>query len=150
MNLSKNFTLKEMTMSTTAMRLGIDNEPSLDVVVNLMKLANNVLQPLRDHMKQSIRINSGYRSEELNKRVGGSKTSQHCKGEAADISCDGRNTEMFNYIKDNLGFDQLIWEYGDMSTPDWVHVSYREGANRGDVLIAKRKNGKTVYEKYGG
>lgn len=150
MNLSKNFTLKEMTMSTTALRLGIDNDPSLDVVVNLMKLANNVLQPLRDYMKQSIRVNSGYRSEELNKRVGGSKTSQHCKGEAVDISCDGRNTEMFNYIKDNLEFDQLIWEYGDTNTPDWVHVSYREGANRGDVLIAKRKNGKTVYEKYGG
>ena len=149
MNLSKNFTLKEMTMSTTAMRLGIDNDPSLDVVVNLMKLANNVLQPLRDHMKQAIRINSGYRSEELNKKVGGSKTSQHCKGEAADISCDGRNADMFKYIKDNLEFDQLIWEYGDTNTPDWVHVSYREGANRGDVLIARRKNGKTVYEKYG-
>lgn len=149
MNLSKNFTLKEMTMSTTAIRFGIDNEPSLDVVVNLMKLANNVLQPLRDHMKQSIRVNSGYRSEELNKKVGGSKTSQHRKGEAADISCNGKNADMFNYIKDNLEFDQLIWEFGDINQPDWVHVSYREGLNRGEVLIAKRKNGKTVYEKYG-
>lgn len=150
MNLSKNFTLKEMTMSTTAIRLGIDNEPSLDHVVNMMSLANEVLQPLRDHMKQSIRINSGYRSQELNKKVGGSRTSQHCKGEAADISCDGRNAEMFNYIKDNLEFDQLIWEYGDVMAPDWVHVSYRIGENRKDVLVAKKKNGKTVYEKYGG
>jgi zinc D-Ala-D-Ala carboxypeptidase len=150
MNLSKHFTLKEMTVSTTAIRLGIDNSPSLDVINNLINISERVLEPLREFMGEPIRISSGYRSVELNKKIGGSKTSQHCLGEAVDITCFDKNNEMFNFIKDNLKFDQLIWEFGNSSEPDWVHVSYRSNSsdNRGEVLIAKKVKGKTVYEKY--
>jgi len=86
----------------------------------------------------------------LNKKVGGSKTSQHCLGEAADIVCQNKNSEMFYFIKNNLEFDQLIWEFGDEQEPDWVHVSYRGNRMRGQVLVASKKNGKTVYEEYVG
>jgi hypothetical protein len=149
MQLSKNFTLREMTKSGAATRYDINNEPSLDVIVRMMALAAHVLQPLRDFMGTPVSISSGYRSKELNDKIGGSRTSQHCTGEAADIDCDGRNRQVFEFIKDHLDFDQLIWEYGDNIEPDWVHVSYRESGNRRQVLVSKKNNGKTVYENYG-
>jgi len=124
MNLTKNFTLQEMYKSTTAIRLGIDNTPSDIAINNLRLLCNNVLQPLRDHMDESIKVNSGYRSPDLNKKIGGSKSSQHCLGQAADISCGERTAEIYEYIKNNLIFDQIIWEFGNDDNPDWVHVSY--------------------------
>lgn len=150
MNLSKHFTLKEMTMSTTAMRLGIDNTPSAESIQSMSLLADRVLEPVREYIGEPIKISSGYRSPELNKKVGGSKTSQHCLGEAADIVCQNKNSEMFYFIKNNLEFDQLIWEFGDEQEPDWVHVSYRDNRMRGQVLVASKKNGKTVYEEYVG
>jgi len=149
MQLSKNFTLRELTKSSVATRYDINNEPSLDVIVRMMSLAAHVLQPLRDFMGTPVAISSGYRSKELNEKIGGSRSSQHCTGEAADIDCDGRNREVFEFIKDHLDFDQLIWEYGDNIEPDWVHVSYKESGNRRQVLISRKGNGKTVYENYG-
>jgi zinc D-Ala-D-Ala carboxypeptidase len=149
MQLSKNFSLSEMTKSVTAKRLGIDNTPNEQQTEYLRELCANVLQPLRDKLGP-ILITSGLRVPELNKAVGGSGTSQHCalNGAAADIDMDAKNTEVFNYIKDNLVFDQLIWEFGSKECPDWVHVSYHYGHNRGQILKAIKQNGKTKYLKY--
>jgi hypothetical protein len=151
MNLSKNFTLREMTKSVTAKRLGIDNTPNDEQIAFMRELCEAVLQPLRDELGPII-ITSGLRVPALNKAIGGSSTSQHCalRGAAADIDictgeCEGKNAEVFNYIKDNLIFDQLIWEFGDNDCPDWVHVSYHYGHNRGQILKAVKKNGKTTY-----
>ena len=146
MNLTKNFTLKEMYESTTAIRLGIDNTPSDIVIKNLLLLCKKVLQPLREHMDESIKVSSGYRSPDLNKKIGGSKSSQHCLGQAADISCGERTAELYNYIKNNLIFDQIIWEFGTDENPDWVHVSYSSTRNRKECLRAYKINGKTVYQ----
>ena len=149
MQLSKNFSLAEMTKSVTAKRLGIDNTPDEQQIEFLRELCESVLQPLRDELGP-ITITSGLRVLKLNKAVGGSGTSQHCalNGAAADIDMDDKNTEVFNYIKDNLVFDQLIWEFGDNECPDWVHVSYHYGHNRGQILKAVKQNGKTKYLKY--
>ena len=146
MNLSKNFSLAEMTKSVTAKRLGIDNTPNEQQIEFLIELCENVLQPLRDKMGP-ILITSGLRVPKLNKAVGGSTTSQHCalNGAAADIDMDAKNAEIFNYIKDNLVFDQLIWEFGDDNCPDWVHVSYHYGHNRSQILKAAKRKGKTAY-----
>lgn len=152
MRLSNNLSLSEMTKSITAIRLGIDNTPTETHLNNMKALANNVFQPIRDYFGKPITISSGYRSEKLNKAIGGSLTSQHSKGEAMDIDNDGTsisNTDIFNFIKTNLIFDQLIWEFGDNKKPDWVHVSYKSnGVNRKEVLRAKKINGKTIYEKF--
>ena len=151
MNLSKNLSLDEMTRSASAKRHGVKNDPSLVHLENMRALAVNVFQPIRDHFGKPIHISSGYRSEALNKVVGGSSTSQHSKGEAMDIDNDGTsvsNREIFDFIKNNLDFDQLIWEFGNNEKPDWVHVSYkREGKNRKEILRAVKSNGKTVYQK---
>jgi len=149
MNLSKNFTLKEMTKSVTAKRLGIDNTPNDEQIAFMRELCEAVLQPLRDELGP-ITISSGLRVPALNKALGGSSTSQHCamRGAAADIDMDEKNAEVFNYIKNNLIFDQLIWEFGDDNCPDWVHVSYHYGHNRSQILKAVKKNGKTAYIKY--
>jgi len=146
MNLTKNFTLKEMYESTTAIRLGIDNTPSDIVIKNLLLLCQKVLQPLREQMEESIKVSSGYRCPDLNKRIGGSKSSQHCFGQAADISCDERTAEMYRYIKNNLIFDQLIWEFGNDDNPSWVHVSFSPTKNRKECLRVYKINGKTVYQ----
>jgi hypothetical protein len=146
MNLTKNFTLEEMYKSTTAIRLGIDNTPSDIAIKNLLLLCQKVLQPLREHMDESIKVSSGYRSPALNKKIGGSKSSQHCLGQAADISCGERTAELYEYIKNNLIFDQIIWEFGDDHNPDWVHVSYSSTRNRKECLRAYKINGKTVYQ----
>lgn len=144
MNLSENFTLKELTDSNTAVKLGIDNTPPGDVVPKLQALAVNVLQPLRNWYGKPICISSGYRCPRLNVAVGGSKTSQHLRGEAADIDIKGDLTagrKMFEYIKNNLVFDQLIWEH-DKGGCYWVHVSYKStGRNRHDVIGNLLKKG---------
>ena len=151
MKLSKNLTLKEVTKSNTANRLGIDNTPEEFDIKNLRAIAEEVFQPLRDHFGVPLFVSSGFRSKKLNKAIGGSKYSQHMVGEALDIDADvyGRvtNRELFMFIKENLIFDQLIWEFGDDDTPNWVHVSYKDkGQNRKQVKRAYRDS-KGVYYK---
>jgi len=152
MNLSKNLSLAEMINSESAKRNGIKNEPTAEHLENMKKLAVNVFQPIRDHFNVPIHISSGYRSLALNKAIKGSLSSQHCSGEAMDIDMDGTditNAKIFNYIKDNLVFDQLIWEFGTDKNPDWVHVSYEsKGKQRKQILKAIKKNGKTAYTIY--
>ena len=152
MKLSKNLSLSEVTKSITAQRRGIDNTPDEWVTENLRQVALNIFQPVREHFKCPIYVSSGYRSAELNKAIGGSKRSQHVEGRAFDLDADvfGRvsNSSIFNYIRENLQFDQLIWEFGDEDNPDWVHVSYvYDGVNRGRCLKALRDDkGKVYYE----
>lgn len=151
MRLSAHFALAEFTRSESAKRHGVSNEPTPEHLENLKVLCEKVLEPIR--MKFGpINISSGYRSKALNHYIGGSLKSQHCEAKAADIDMDGMggasNTEIFNFIKDTLDFDQLIWEFGDNNKPDWVHVSYNKGANRKQVLRALKVNGKTAYAPY--
>ena len=137
--LSKNISLEEAISSQAATRLKINNKPSAEIQNKLKITAEKVIQKVRDHFGQPIRISSGYRSPKVNKAVGGSKTSQHMTGEAYDIQGTNgiTNAQIFEYIKQNLLFDQLIWEFGTTKNPAWVHVSYREGRNRKQVLIIK-------------
>ena len=152
MKISKHLSLAEVTRSDSAKRNGISNEPTAEHLENFKKLAEKVFEPIREHFKAPIHISSGYRSVALNKKIGGSLTSQHCSGEAIDIDMDGTtitNAQVFNYIKDNLDFDQLIWEFGTASNPDWVHVSYEStGKQRKQVLKAFKQAGKTSYAPY--
>jgi hypothetical protein len=148
MKLSKNFYLNEFTKSETAVRKGIDNTPAPNIVANLLLLVTKVIQPIRDYYKLPVTINSGYRSLQLNKSIGGSIRSQHCKGEAADLEINAvDNLELAKWIRNNLTFDQLILEFynEDNANSGWVHVSYKKGKNRKMVLQAVKKNGKTVY-----
>jgi zinc D-Ala-D-Ala carboxypeptidase len=148
MNLSKNFTLAEMTKSETALRLGMDNTPGEQEISALKLLAERVLQPVRDHFGKGVKVNSGFRHPEVNAKVGGSKTSDHCRGQAADIEIPGvPNAELAEWIKDNLEFRQLILEFYTPGIPDsgWVHVSYVPEDNKKQVLTATKKDGKTVY-----
>lgn len=131
MNLSPNFTLAELTRSERAMRDGIPNVPTPEHVANLTALAVHILQPLRDHFGEPIPVTSGYRSKELNlKTPGASQTSQHSTGQAADLDMKRApksrltNAALFHYIRQNLPFDQLIFEFGTKTEPSWVHVSY--------------------------
>lgn len=146
MMLSKNFSLAEMTRSTTATKKRIENVPNDAQIESMRELCVKVLQPLRDSLGP-VNISSGFRSQKLNVAIGGSTTSQHCalRGAAADIDMDSRNAEVFNYIKDNIIYDQLIWEFGDDNNPSWVHVSYHYGHNRKQILKAIKHNGKTKY-----
>ena len=161
MQLSKNLALAEVTRSETAKRKGISNMPTPEHIENFKKLAEKVFQPIRDHFGVPIRISSGYRSAALNKSIGGAgktvngvyvPSSQHCTGEAIDIDMDGTtitNAQIFNYIKENLEFDQLIWEFGTDTNPDWVHVSYEStGKQRKQILKAVKKGGATSYVPY--
>jgi len=154
LKLSEFVKLKEVTKSDTAIRAGIDNSPTEEHLDNLKTLCTKVFDPLRKHFNRPIGISSGYRSKALNEAVkGASLTSQHCKGEAIDIDADIfdniTNKELFNYIKDNLEFDQLIYEYPNKNgEPAWIHVSYNEGKNRKQILIAYKKNGKVIYLTY--
>ena len=150
MKLSNNLRLNEVLKSNTATRRGIDNTPTDEHLSNLYKLAKNIFQPLRDGLGVPLGISSGYRSEALNNAIGGSKNSQHSKGQALDIDADiygnVNNFAIFECIKENLDFDQLIWEFGDDENPDWVHVSYKSHEeNRGQILKAIKLNGKTKY-----
>jgi zinc D-Ala-D-Ala carboxypeptidase len=154
MMLSENLSVTEFSASNTAKRKGIDNTPKGVHLEAAKELAENIFQPIREHFGKPIWLSSGYRSEALNKAVGGSATSQHSKGEAIDIDMDGHkgptNAEVFNYIKENLNFDQLIWEFGSKTSPDWVHVSYKKGGpQRKQILRAVRNStGKTIYENW--
>ena len=146
MKLSNSFNLIEFTSSETASRRGIDNTPSIAVIENLRLLCENVLQPLRDKYGKSINITSGYRSPKLNKAIGGSSTSSHCFGQAADIQVDKKDYLKVWEILKTLPFDQIIFEFGTESAPDWIHVSFVQGKNRGQKLKAvKNKIGKTEY-----
>ena len=146
--LSENFTLQEFTKSQTAERRGIDNTPVEGHIENAKALFENVVQPVRDNFGVTI-INSGYRSGDLNYAIGGSNTSQHCKGQAVDIECPGTpNYDVAKWIEENLDFDQLILEFYTPGIPDsgWVHVSYNAEDNRKSVLTAMKENGKTIYK----
>lgn len=151
MQLSKNLSLKEVTKSATAIKKGISNEPTKDHLENLKAVAENIFQPLRDYFGVPIAVTSGYRSDSLNRIIGGSSTSQHCKGEAIDLDADVygnlTNAAIFGYLKDYTDFDQLIWEFGDEENPAWVHCSYTRGKNRGELLVAYKDSGKTRYKK---
>ena len=148
--ISKHISEREGVYSTTATRRGIDNVPEVEELNNMRLLAEEVFEPLRIYVGGPIKINSFFRSVELNRAIGGSSKSQHCKGQAMDIDDTfGKmtNADMYHWIKDNLEFDQMIWEFGDDKNPDWVHVSYvSESENRNRCLRAIRKNGKTHYE----
>ena len=154
MKLSEHLDLSEVTRSESAKRKGISNMPTEAHIANFKLLAENIFEPIRQHFRCPIIISSGYRSKELNAAIGGSLTSQHCQGEAIDIDMDGTpngvtNKMVFDYIKDNLVFDQLIFEFGDANNPDWVHVSYEStGKQRKQILRATRSGGKTVYSNY--
>ena len=147
--ISEHITLRESIESFTAKRKGIENIPSEYELTNMVGIAENVFEPLREWVGGPIKVNSFYRSIELNKAIGGSSKSQHCQGRAIDIDDVygyKTNAEMYNYIKNNLDFDQLIWEFGTDENPDWVHVSYvSTDENRRRCLKAARKGGKTVY-----
>jgi zinc D-Ala-D-Ala carboxypeptidase len=148
MNLTANFSLHEMTKSETALRKGMPNEPTEADIANLKLLAEKVLQPLRDHYGVGIKVNSGYRSPDVNAAVGGSRTSDHCKGQAADIEIAGiPNATLAQYIKDSLQYTQLILEFYTPGIPDsgWVHVSYDSNNLKCQALTAVKKDGKTVY-----
>jgi hypothetical protein len=151
MKLSENLDLSEVTRSESAKRHGINNQPTPEHIENFKLLAEKIFQPIRDHFGVPIRISSGYRSKELNAKIGGSASSQHCKGQAIDIDQDGTsitNRQVFDFIKDNLPFDQLIYEFGDDNNPNWIHVSYSRNQQRGQVLKAFKLNNQTKYFPY--
>jgi len=148
MNLTANFTLSELTKSETALRYGMENIPTQTEIDNLTALCYNVLQPVRDHFARGVKVNSGFRHPLVNAKVGGSTTSDHCKGMAADIEIPGvANAELAEWIKDNCEFRQLILEFYTPGIPDsgWVHVSYDPRDLKKQVLTATKQNGKTVY-----
>lgn len=146
--LTKNFSLAEMVKSETALRNDLDNTPGEAEIANLKVLAEKVLQPVRDHYGKGVKVNSGFRHPEVNAKVGGSKTSDHCKGQAADIEIPGvPNHELAEWIKANLSYTQLILEFYTRGIPDsgWVHVSYDPANLKKQDLTAVKENGKTVY-----
>ena len=150
MKISQHLSLSEVTRSETAKRKGISNTPTAEHLDNFKLLAEKVFEPIRAHFGVPIHISSGYRSKELNDAIGGSQTSQHSKGQAIDIDMDGStngvtNKMIFDFIKDKLDFDQLIWEFGTDKNPDWVHVSYSKAGNRKQKLKAVRSGAKTTY-----
>lgn len=148
MNLTNNFTLHELTKSETALRQGLDNTPSEEIVTNLKTLAEKVLQPVRNHFAKGVKVNSGYRAPEVNAAVGGSRTSDHTKGMAADIEIPGLpNAELAQWIEANLDYTQLILEFYTPGIPDsgWVHVSYDPSNLKKQSLTAVKQQGKTVY-----
>ena len=146
--LTKNFSLAELTKSETALRFDMDNAPGAVEIANLTELAGKVLQPVRDHFGKGVKVNSGFRHPDVNAKVGGSKTSDHCKGQAADLEIPGvPNAELAQWVKDNLEFTQLILEFYTPGIPDsgWVHVSYDPKNLKKQVMTATKQNGKTVY-----
>ena len=147
--ISKHISYKEGVHSITAIRKGIDNEPNEEQLANMKLVANNVFEPLRVFVNGPIKVNSFFRSPDLNKAIGGSTKSQHCKGQAIDVDDTygkATNAEMYWWIKENLDFDQMIWEFGNNDNPDWVHVSYvSPDKNRNRCLKAYRDDGKTKY-----
>ena len=153
MKISKHLTLEECTRSETADRLGIvNNNPNQSIIENMQLLAEKVFEPIREHFKTPIHVSSMYRGLNLNQAIKGSITSQHCSGQAMDIDMDSKgkptNKDIFDFIKKNLEFDQMIWEFGNDKQPDWVHVSYTSSKNRKQILKAKKINGRTTYENF--
>ena len=147
--ISKHVSWKEGTYSRTGDRLGLDNTPNEEQLKCMKEVAENLFEPLREWVGGPIKITSMFRGEPVNTAIGGSKNSQHMKGQALDLDDTFKhktNAEMYHYIKDNLDFDQLIWEFGDDKNPNWIHVSYvTHRENRKKLTIAKRVNGKTRY-----
>jgi hypothetical protein len=149
---SKYASYSEVINSNKAKSLGISNEPNEEQLKNLVAICTNVFDEVREYYDVPLYISSGFRSDELNKVIGGSAKSQHMSGEALDIDADvyGRitNKDVFNYIRDNLVFDQLIWEFGNDNNPEWVHVSYKRiGKNRKNILLSYMENGKVRYKE---
>ena len=151
--LTKHVSYKEGVHSITALRLGLKNDPSDKHLQNMKLLSEKIFEPLRTHVGGPIKINSFYRGPELNKAIGGSEKSQHCHGQAMDIDDTfghASNAAMFDWIRANLDYDQMIWEFGTDENPDWVHVSYVDpGSNRNRCLKAYKENGKTKYAVIG-
>ena len=148
MNLSANFTLKELTRSDTADRLNIDNAPNEEQIESLRLLCENILQPVRDHFGKPVKINSGFRCSALNQATGGSATSDHCKGQACDFEIDGvSNPDLAQWIADNLKYTQLILEFYTQGQPNsgWVHASFNPDNLKGQSLTATKVAGKTTY-----
>ena len=149
MKISKHVSYKEGVRSNTATRRGIDNTPTDDHLHFMEIIAHEIFEPLREWVGGPIKINSFFRSPDLNTAIGGSAMSQHCKGQAMDIDDTfgyKTNAEMFKWIKENLNFDQMIWEFGNDGNPDWVHISYvSEAKNRNRCLKAYKEKGKTKY-----
>ena len=147
--ISKHISYKEGVYSATATRRGIDNDPNDEQLSNMELIAEKVFEPLRKYVGGPIKINSFFRSVKLNKIIGGSSKSQHCKGQAIDIDDTFgvvANSDMYNYIKNNLDFDQMIWEFGDDNNPNWVHVSYvSKEDNRNRCLRASKSDSTTLY-----
>ena len=153
MKLSNYVSLSEVTKSDTATRRGISNEPTPEHLENLKTICTEVFDKVREHFGVPIYISSGYRSAALNKAIKGSSTSDHSLGRALDLDQDFRsngitNLDVFKFIKDNLEFDQLIYEFGNSKNPDWVHVGYRKGANRKQILVAYKEGTKTKYKAF--
>ena len=149
MKLTENFTLSEMITSETALRHNLDNTPGDIEIANLKRLAENILQPVRDYYKKGVKVNSGFRHPTVNAAVGGSKTSDHCRGQAADIEIPGvANADLAEWISKNLKFTQLILEFYTPGVPDsgWVHVSYDPANLKCQVMTAMKEAGKTVYK----
>jgi hypothetical protein len=148
MQLTNNFSLAEMVKSDTALRHDMDNTPGEAEIANLKTLCEKVLQPVRDKFQTGVKVNSGFRHPEVNAKVGGSKTSDHCKGQAADIEIPGiANADLAVWIMDNLEYTQLILEFYTPGVPDsgWVHVSYDPANLKKQNLTATKQGGKTVY-----
>ena len=149
--ISEHITHKEAVRSNTALRLNLKNIPDDYQVSNMVGIATHVFEPLREYVGGPIKINSMFRSQDLNTAIGGSTSSQHCQGRAIDLDDTfgyKTNAEMFNYIKNNLSYDQIIWEFGDSNNPDWVHVSYVSiDQNRKKNLVAEKIKGRTSYRE---
>mgnify|MGYP003661411646 CR=1 FL=1 len=149
-NISNHISYKEGIHSNTAIRRGIDNTPDEKQLANMELIADEVFEPLRAYVGGPIKINSFFRSPELNTAIGGSSKSQHCHGQAIDLDDTfGRmtNAEMYQFIKEYLDFDQMIWEFGDDENPNWVHVSYVSAEkNRKRCLLAYKENKRTKYK----
>lgn len=152
--ISKYLSYQEGIKSDTAIRKGIPNTPNSEEYNNMVYIATQIFDPVRDFVGGPLGATSFFRSPELNRAIGGSTTSQHCKGQAIDIDCDrygyGSNDQIFHYIRENLWFDQLIWEFGNDTNPAWVHVSLNpeHKKNRQQILIAYSENGRTKYKPW--
>ena len=147
--ISEHISYKEATHSATALRRNLDNTPNDEQLKCMKEVAENLFEPLRKWVGGPIKVNSFFRGEPVNTAIGGSKRSQHMKGQAIDIDDTfghKTNAEMYHYIKDNLDFDQMIWEFGDDKNPNWLHISWvSHRPNRKKLTIAKKVNGKTKY-----
>lgn len=153
--ISDHITYQEAIKSQTGVRLGIVNQPSEVELANMIHVGKTIFDPVREFVGGALFVSSFFRCEALNSAIGGSSTSQHRSGEAVDVDAQvygGKtNKEIFDFIRLNLEFDQLIWEFGTEEEPDWVHVSkQRLGQNRGEILVAYKRNGWTKYKPWNG